>query len=147
MEQALIKASKLEKSEIVVSMLVYYGDKSTYPKIGWHYGRPFKEIFCRFLINALFLECIVKDEGTSQKKECEFPFRFLGKTYHGCIDFIEIRNGRKIPGKPWCSTKVSGSNRKHVSGGGHYGDCNSSCEMAEEAEKRLKGGTVMLDEY
>ena len=79
--------------------------------------------------------------------ECEFPFRFLGKTYHGCIDFIEIRNGRKILGKPWCSTKVSGSKRKHVSGGGHYGDCNSSCEMAEEAEKRLKGGTVILDEY
>ena len=82
----------------------------------------------------------MRDEGTSQKKECEFPFRFLGKTYYGCIDFIEIRNGRKIPGKPWCSTKVSGLNRKHVSGKGHYGDCNSSCESAEEAEKRLKGG-------
>ena len=86
----------------------------------------------------------MKEEAAYQLKQCEFPFKFLGETYHGCIDFLDIKNGRKVPGKPWCSTKVSGSDRQHVSGGGHYGDCDSACESAEEANKRLQGGKCML---
>merc|ERR1712217_21141 len=71
--------------------------------------------------------CKVRDQATKRLVECEFPFKFKGETHNGCIDYIDVKNGQKIPGKPWCSTKVRGSNRVHVSGGGHYGDCNSSC--------------------
>ena len=42
----------------------------------------------------------------------------------------QILDGKKVPGDPWCSTKVKGSDRQHVSGGGYYGDCNSSCPNA-----------------
>merc|ERR1712217_884391 len=71
--------------------------------------------------------CRVKDLATKQFLQCEFPFKFKGQTYNGCIDFIDIKNGQKVPGKPWCSTKVRGADREHVSGGSHYGDCNSFC--------------------
>jgi len=71
--------------------------------------------------------CKVKDRATEKLVQCEFPFKFKGVTYDGCIDFIDIKNGTKIPGDPWCSTKVNGSDREHVSGGSHYGDCGSSC--------------------
>ena len=63
--------------------------------------------------------------------QCEFPFKYKGETHYGCIDYIDVKNGQKVPlnkgDKPWCSTKVSGSDREHVSGGGYYGECDSSC--------------------
>ena len=68
--------------------------------------------------------------------QCEFPFKYQNETYYGCIDFI-YHNGQKDPVKPWCSTKVRGSDRKHMFGGQHYGDCDSSCESAEEANRLL----------
>ena len=37
-----------------------------------------------------------------------------------------------MPGRPWCSTKVSGSQREHVKGGRHFGNCDDSCPDAEE---------------
>jgi len=76
--------------------------------------------------------CRVKDRRTNRNVPCEFPFKFEGETHYGCIDYIQVKNGRKIPGKPWCSTKVSGSQREHVDGGRHFGDCDDSCPSAEE---------------
>ena len=78
--------------------------------------------------------CTVRDRATRRNVQCEFPFRFEGETHYGCIDYIEVKNGRKVPaGKPWCSTKVSGSQREHVKGGQHFGNCdNSYCPDAEE---------------
>jgi len=74
--------------------------------------------------------CKVKDKATKRRVNCEFPFKYKGQLHNGCIDFIDIKNGVKVPGKRWCSTKVTGSDREHVSGGDHYGDCNSSCPDA-----------------
>jgi len=76
--------------------------------------------------------CTVKDRRTNRNVPCEFPFKFEGETHYGCIDYIQVKNGRKIPGKPWCSTKVSGSQREHVQGGRHFGNCDDSCPSAEE---------------
>ena len=71
--------------------------------------------------------CRVRDRATRKFVQCEFPFKYKGKTHNGCIDYIDIKNGTKVPGELWCSTKVSGSDRQHVTGGGHYGECDSSC--------------------
>ena len=81
------------------------------------------------LLNSITLteSCRVKDVSTNKFTRCKFPFKFKGEMHNGCIDYIDVKNGQKIPGDPWCSTKVVGSNREHVSGGGHYGECNSSC--------------------
>ena len=79
--------------------------------------------------------CRVRDKATKQYVPCEFPFKFKGKIHHGCIDYIDIKNGQKVPGNPWCSTKVRGSDRIHVNGGSHYGDCNSSCPGVDEGSK------------
>merc|ERR1712004_231066 len=76
--------------------------------------------------------CRVKDRATKKNVQCEFPFKFEGETHYGCIDYIQVKNGRKIPGKPWCSTKVRGSQREHVKGGSHFGNCDDSCPNAEE---------------
>ena len=74
----------------------------------------------------------MKDKATKRFQKCQFPFKFKDKTHNGCIDFIDIRNGKKVPGDPWCSTKVRGVDREHVTGGSHYGDCNDSCQSADE---------------
>ena len=76
--------------------------------------------------------------------QCEFPFKFKGKSYNGCIDFVDIKDGKKVPGDPWCSTKVKGSDREHVSGGGHYGDCNSSCPRAGTLLSSPIGSVITL---
>merc|ERR1711988_1486391 len=76
--------------------------------------------------------CTVKDRRTNRNVPCEFPFKFEGETHYGCINYIEVKNGRKVPGKPWCSTKVSGSQREHVKGGRHFGNCDDSCPDAKE---------------
>jgi len=82
--------------------------------------------------------CRVRDKGTNKLMQCEFPFKYKGETLYGCIDWIDIKDGKKVSvntlknGKPWCSTKVSGPDREHVSGGGHFGDCDSSCPKVEE---------------
>ena len=72
----------------------------------------------------------MRDKATKKMVQCEFPFKFKGEKYNGCIDFNDIQNGNKVPSSPWCSTKVQGSDREHVTGGGHYGDCNSFCPSA-----------------
>jgi len=76
--------------------------------------------------------CRVTDQATKRSVDCEFPFKFHGETYYGCIDFSSIKRGRKVPAEPWCSTKVRGSDRRHVRGGSHFGNCNSGCPDAEE---------------
>ena len=81
----------------------------------------------------------MKNKATSSFVPCEFPFKFEGETHYGCIDFIEINNGRKVPGDPWCSTKVIGSDRTHVGGGGHYGECHSRCPGANNGKRPGKG--------
>ena len=83
----------------------------------------------------------MKDKATKRFQKCQFPFKFKDKTHNGCIDFIDIRNGKKVPGKPWCSTKVRGSDRKHVEGGGHYGNCDSSCPNANKEGPTTLTGT------
>ena len=77
------------------------------------------------------LVCRVRNEANRRRNvQCEFPFKFHGETYNGCIDFTDKINGRKIPSeRPWCSTKVRGRDRKHVGGGRNYGFCNSQCPM------------------
>merc|ERR1719219_1960701 len=72
--------------------------------------------------------CKVREKATNKLTQCEFPFKFKGETHNGCIDYVDIRRGKKVPGEPWCSTKVRGSDREHVTGGGHYGECTSSCK-------------------
>ena len=85
--------------------------------------------------------CFVKEEATGKTLPCQFPFKFKGTTEYGCTLTLDIdTNGEIIPvstGIPWCSTKVSGSERQHVSGGGHWGDCSSSCAIADEKSKNL----------
>ena len=76
--------------------------------------------------------CRVKDGATNSFVQCEFPFKFEGETHYGCIDYTEVKNGRKVLGDPWCSTKVEGPQRRHVRGGGHFGNCDNSCPNAEE---------------
>jgi len=76
--------------------------------------------------------CKVTDQATKRLVDCQFPFKFYGETYYGCIDFSSKKQGRKVPAEPWCSTKVRGPERKHVRGGSHYGNCNSACPDAEE---------------
>merc|ERR1712083_1277969 len=82
--------------------------------------------------------CRVREKGTNKLMQCEFPFKYKGETLYGCIDWIDIKDGKKVSvnalknGKPWGSTKVSGPDREHVSGGGHFGDCDSSCPKVEE---------------
>jgi len=71
--------------------------------------------------------CKAREKATNKLTQCEFPFKYKGTLHNGCIDYIDIREGKKIPGEPWCSTKVRGSDREHVTGGGHYGDCTSPC--------------------
>jgi len=52
--------------------------------------------------------------------QCQFPFSHKGVTYNGCpVDPYE-------QDERWCSTKVDGQG-EHVSGGGHYGFCDSGC--------------------
>ena len=76
--------------------------------------------------------CVVKERGKGKKneprplKQCQFPFKFDGETFNGCIDFILKKNGDRRAVKPWCSTKVDESTRQHVKGQGFYGDCDSS---------------------
>jgi len=76
--------------------------------------------------------CRVTDQATNRLVDCEFPFKFHGETYYGCIDFSNIKRGRKVPADPWCSTKVEGSDRRHVRGGSHFGNCDPGCPDAEE---------------
>jgi len=81
---------------------------------------------------VLSQSCSVKDIRTQRQVQCEFPFKFEGETHYGCIDYTGFKNGRKIPARPWCSTKVQGSQRQHVTGGRHFGNCPKSCPSAEE---------------
>ena len=79
--------------------------------------------------------CWVREEATKKSKQCQFPFRFKGRTHNGCIDYIDVQNGQNLPGNPWCSTRVRGSNRQHVDGGGYYGDCKPSCPGGDKGTK------------
>jgi len=83
------------------------------------------------IIDPVESVCRVRNEANRRRNvQCEFPFKFHGETYNGCIDFTDIKDGRKIPSeRPWCSTKVRGRNRNHVGGGRNYGFCNSQCPM------------------
>jgi len=86
-------------------------------------------LVCAILIaqEAFGQSCMVKEKATNKTIKCEFPFKYEGEIHNTCIDFIDVKDGKKVPGDPWCSTKVRGSEREHVSGGKHFGDCDSSC--------------------
>ena len=68
---------------------------------------------------------------------CEFPFKFKGEIFYGCISWEDYdpttgttgttdpRNPTRY-GRTWCSTKVSGRDREH-SGGEFYGICDFKC--------------------
>ena len=77
-------------------------------------------------------ECMVKEFGTLKsgqdqpKKQCQFPFKYDGKTFNGCIDFTVKKNGNHRPVKPWCSTKVNELTREHIRGKGYFGDCDNT---------------------
>ena len=92
---------------------------------GGHYGE------CSSSCKTITPEksCKVREKSSNKLTQCEFPFKFKGRTHNSCIDYVDILpGGKEVKDEPWCSTKVSGSDRKYVSGGGHYGDCDSSCE-------------------
>ena len=79
----------------------------------------------------------MKDYATQKIQDCEFPFRYKGELFYGCIDFLSLRKGEKVPlkegDKPWCSTKVNETDREHVNGGGYWGECDMSiCPNATE---------------
>jgi hypothetical protein len=60
--------------------------------------------------------------GPSPNSACIFPFNHEGNTYFGCpIDPDDSS-------KRWCSTQTD-LNVNHVIGGGHYGECGSSCPI------------------
>ena len=97
-------------------------------------GPQQKIIWNKHYKKVSLLVCRVRNEANRRRNvQCEFPFKFHGETYNGCIDFTDIKDGRKIPSeRPWCSTKVRGRNRNHVGGGRNYGFCNSQCPMDGE---------------
>ena len=67
--------------------------------------------------------CKVIEQASKTKKNCQFPFIFKNKTYHGCT--------KTILKKPWCSTKTDPSSNEHITGQRVYGICDSSCPMNE----------------
>ena len=60
--------------------------------------------------------------GPDANKPCVFPFRFKGITYNTC--------SFEKSSRPWCSTRVD-KKGNHISGGGHYGDCQRHCPMPD----------------
>lgn len=108
-----------------------------------------------FISMVMCTDCKVRERNRrKQIKPCQFPFKYDGETFHGCIDFdVDSNTGRRQfvnrrgrPIKPWCSTKVDQSTRRHTSGGGFFGDCDASCPSAEEAEAALNQND-QYDEY
>ena len=75
-------------------------------------------------------------------KQCQFPFKFDGEEFHGCIDSIKNPGGR-VSVDPWCSTKVDPTTRQHITGGGFFGDCEASCPSDEEAKTALVKGNFL----
>ena len=68
------------------------------------------------------------EKNSGSLKPCKFPFVFKDEIFFSCTTIIgKNDDGSFIQGDPWCSTKVNGSDREHVSGGSHYGNCPSSC--------------------
>ena len=59
-------------------------------------------------------------KGPSPNLPCVFPFEFKGIDHNQCIWDGDSENGA------WCSTKVD-KKGKHVSGGGHWGNCAPEC--------------------
>ena len=96
---------------------------------------------------SLAESCRVRNKATKKFVQCEFPFKYKGQTHNGCIDFIDIKDGIKVPGDPWCSTKVQGADREHVTGGKHYGDCNDSCPRPDEATSNNKSEDLKCFKY
>ena len=87
---------------------------------------------------------------------CEFPFKFKGNTYYGCISWenndptsgttgtTDPRNPSRY-GRTWCSTKVSGSDREHVGSGEFYGECDSKCpNQGARSPKKSKFFILLL---
>ena len=63
--------------------------------------------------------------GPSPNKPCIFPFMWRGETYNECPIDPDDSNQR------WCSTKVD-LNGKHITGEGHWGHCNSKCNLRRQ---------------
>merc|ERR1711997_832623 len=95
--------------------------------------------------------CKVNEKATNKVIQCEFPFKFKGETHNKCVDYVDVKNGEKVkvvrnnvPVKPWCSTKVSGADREHVSGGNHFGDCDSTCPGGPGYKAPINVGSILF---
>ena len=71
-------------------------------------------------------------KGPSPNLPCVFPFEFKGIDHNQCIWDGDSVNGA------WCSTKVD-KKGKHVSGGGHWGNCAPECPFS-----KLPKGKIVL---
>ena len=43
-------------------------------------------------------DCTVKEVASNEFKECQFPFKYGGETFDGCIDFV-YKDGKRIKPK------------------------------------------------
>ena len=43
-------------------------------------------------------DCTVKEVASNEFKECQFPFKYGGETFDGCVDFI-YKNGKRVKPK------------------------------------------------
>lgn len=82
-------------------------------------------------------ECLTEDG-----RACIFPFNYDNITYFGCTLKNDPEN------KAWCSTKVEEETQEHISGGGHWGHCNSQCKLDPTTTDDVvrKGGADEDDE-
>ena len=68
--------------------------------------------------------CFTVRGGPKVGRKCIFPFKFEGKTYHGCPVFEE-------DDMRWCSTEVD-SDGNHVLGQNAYGTCAKNCPYHDD---------------
>ena len=78
---------------------------------------------------------------------CQFPFRYSGKEYNGCIVYETKGNDVKsnVTRVAWCSTKVHPGNRSHIHR--HWGYCSEDCPVEKMAKKlKCENGFTQLNE-
>ena len=63
-------------------------------------------------------KCLTQS-GPDPWKQCVFPFKWDGKTFHGCTTHTSDH-------RLWCSTKVD-SYGNHIVGKNYWGHCTSNC--------------------
>ena len=76
------------------------------------------------MFNLRFLDCEVKEEETSTRMPCIFPFEVYGISFNGCTNKFDEQN------KTWCATKVDEDghvNEPNLSG--FWGYCSENCPV------------------